>query len=182
MHPLTLAGAPQAPEPGSGAGAVDRRRVPGQGARVPGKQPAMSPSDNPVDEVLDQLPSARRAEAQLLIDVMGRVTGEVPVVWAKNIVGFGRYHYQYASGREGEAPLISFASTARHHAIYLVADFAQRYHRQLTTLGKVRAGKSCLYVNRLSDVNLDVLTVLVDRTVRARRGEERADPRHSRST
>jgi hypothetical protein len=134
----------------------------------------MRPGDTPVGEVLEALAPSRRDEAQVLVDVMSAVTGQPPVVWAGRIIGFGRYHYRYPSGREGEAPLTSFATTARHHAIYLIGDFAQRHHSQLATLGKFRVGKGCLYVNRLADVDLGVLTVLIDRSVRVRRGVDRS--------
>jgi Domain of unknown function (DU1801) len=107
------------------------------------------------------------------------VTGDAPVVWARNIIGFGSHHYRYSSGHEGDAPLISFATTARQHSIYLIGDFAERHQRQLATLGKARVGKGCLYVNRLSDVDLDVLTVMLDRSVRVRRGVDRAGRRRA---
>ena len=149
---------------------------------MPPQQAAMAPSDVPVDEVLGQLSDARRREADLLIELLGRVTGDVPVVWARHIIGFGSYHYRYRSGRSGAAPLISFAPTARHHTIYLVADYADRYPEQLAVLGNVHTGKSCLYVTRLSDVDLDVLTVLIDRSVRVRRGVDRAAGMLSRPT
>jgi Domain of unknown function (DU1801) len=142
----------------------------------------MSPSGTAVSDVLGRLPDVRRGEAQRLIDVMGGVTGDPPIVWARKIIGFGTYHYRYPSGREGAAPLISFATTARQHSIYLVGGFAERYHRQLAMLGEVRVGKSCLYVTRLSDVNLDVLTVMIDRSVRVRRGVDRAARLDERST
>ena len=127
-----------------------------------------------VNDVLKMLPSTRRGEAESLMDVMGRITGDTPAVWGRAIIGYGTYHYRYPSGRTGEAPLISFATTARHHAIYLIGDFAERHSRQLATLGKVRVGKGCLYVNHLADVNLDVLAALIDRSVRVRRGVDRA--------
>jgi hypothetical protein len=143
-------------------------------ARVAARQPELRPTGRPVAEVLDSLPPRRRDEAEQLIELMGRVTGETPVVWGGAIVGFGSYRYRYPSGTTGDAPLISFASTARHQAIYLVGDFAQRHARQLESLGAVRAGKGCLYVTRLRDVDLDALSALVDRSVRVRRGVDRA--------
>lgn len=144
------------------------------------RQAAMRPSKAPVDGVLDGLPKTRRDEAKVLMDLMARVTGETPAVWSRTIIGYGTYHYRYRSGRTGEAPLISFATSARHHAIYLIGDFAERHSRQLATLGKVRIGKGCLYVNRLTDVDLDVLAVLIDRSVRVRRGVDRAAARCQR--
>lgn len=136
------------------------------------EQPAMSPSDTPVETVLQGLPDAKRDDAAQLIRLMTDVTGEEPRLWAGRIIGFGRYRYRYDSGHEGDAPLAGFATNARQHTIYLVGDFAERYATQVARLGKARTSKACLYVNKLADVDLDVLRTLVDRSARVARGAD----------
>jgi hypothetical protein len=116
----------------------------------------------------------RRADAEALVVLMGQVTGEEPAVWASRIVGFGTYRYRYESGRSGEAPLVSFAAQASQFAIYLIGNYETRHATQVRELGKYKAGKGCLYVKRLADVDVDVLRTLLDRSVRVRRGVDRA--------
>jgi hypothetical protein len=83
-----------------------------------------------------------------------------------SIGGFGSYHYCYESGHEGDAPLVSFAPRSAHLVTYLVGGFADRHLRLLQRLGPHKAGKGCLYVKRLTDINLDVLTQLVTRSIK----------------
>lgn len=112
----------------------------------------------------------RRADAEELLALMRRITGEVPRMWGPTIVGFGSYHYVYDSGREGDSPIVGFSPRRAEQVIYIVPGFDDAA-ALLATLGKCRTGKSCLYVKRLTDVNMDVLTEIVRRsveTVRAR--------------
>ncbi len=133
------------------------------------KPPAMSPSDTPIDAVLDGLPERKREEAALLLALMADLTGEVPRLWATRIVGFGQCRYRYDTGREGIMPLAAFATTRRQHTVYLVSDFVERYPDLVSTLGRFTHGKSCLYLSTLDDVDLDVLRALIDRSLRATR-------------
>ena len=126
------------------------------------KQPAMSPSDMPVAEVLDHATGPRRAEADELLAMFGEISGEQPVVWAGRIIGFGEVEYHYESGRSGRAPLLAFAPGPRNHTIYLVSDFSERWPALLAALGKHRASTVCLYITRLADVDLAVLRELVE--------------------
>lgn len=87
---------------------------------------------------------------------------------------FGRYHYRYASGHEGDSALAGFASRTHHLVVYLVGEFEQRHASALSRLGPHKTGKGCLYLKRLSDVDLNVLRELIDRSVRVRRGVDRA--------
>jgi hypothetical protein len=137
------------------------------------RKPAMSPSDTPPDVLLEALPDARREEALTLMGLMGEVTGEPPTVWASRIIGFGRYQYRYESGHEGTAPLIGFAPSQRHHTIYLIGEFGDRHQRDVSKLGKFTHGRSCLNVKRLSDIDLNVLRTLIDRTVRVHKGVDK---------
>ena len=126
----------------------------------------MEPTDADVDAYLDALPDERRrAEARTLAGLMADVTGERPVMWGPTIVGFGTYHYRYASGREGDSPVAAFAPRAREHVVYLVSGFEDRYAKDVAALGPHRTGKGCLYLKSLDGVDLDVLRRLVDRSM-----------------
>ena len=101
---------------------------------------------------------------------MEEVTGEKAVMWGDSIVGFGTYHYVYASGREGDWPVTGFAPRKQALTLYIMSGFDQ-YDELLARLGKHSTGKSCLYIKRLSDVDVDVLRELVAESV-AHMGEE----------
>jgi hypothetical protein len=102
----------------------------------------------------------RRADARALCAIMERATGEQPAMWGPSIVGFGRYHYRYESGREGEAAAVGFSPRAKELVLYLVAH-SERTADLLARLGKHREGKCCVYVKRLADVDQAVLEALV---------------------
>jgi hypothetical protein len=105
--------------------------------------------------------------------MMQEITGEPPAMWGASIIGFGTYHYRYASGHEGDSALASFAPRRQHLAIYLVGEFESRYRSVLARLGPHKSGKGCLYIKRLDDVDRDALRELIDRSVRVRRGIDR---------
>ncbi len=129
------------------------------------KQPAMSPSDLPVAEVLDRATGVRRAEADELLAMLGEISGERPVVWAGRIIGFGEYEYRYETGHSGRAPLLAFATGPVKHTIYLVNDFADRWPDLMARLGKHRASKVCLYLTRLAEVDRSALRALLERSL-----------------
>ena len=129
------------------------------------KQPAMSPSDLPVAEVLDRATGPRRAEADELLAMLGEISGEQPVVWAGRIIGFGEFEYRYESGHGGRAPLLAFAPGPAKHTIYLVNDFSERWPDLLARLGKHRASKVCLYLTRLTGVDRSALRELLERSL-----------------
>lgn len=129
------------------------------------KQPAMSPSDLSVDDVLDRATGARRDEADELLTIFREVSGEEPVVWAGRILGFGMYEYRYESGRSGRAPLLAFAPGPRNHTIYLVTGFAERWPDLVAALGPHRSSKVCLYLTRLTGVDRGVLRELLRRSL-----------------
>jgi len=97
----------------------------------------------------------RRADAETLVALFERISGEPAVMWGGSIVGFGRYHYRYATGHEGDAPLLGFSPRKANMVIYAMP--GERRDELLSRLGKHRSSVACLYVNRLSDINLDVL-------------------------
>lgn len=108
----------------------------------------------------------RRRDCREIAALMKRVTGCAPRMWGPGIVGFGAYHYTYDSGREGDSCLVGFSSRKGDISVYLVPGFEAADTRALLSrLGRHRAGKGCLYIRRLSDVQLPVLEELVARSV-----------------
>ena len=139
------------------------------------KIPVMRPTDAPVEDFLARVPDEqRREDAHRLCVMMRDVTGEPPVMWGTSIIGFGTYHYRYASGREGDSPLASFSPRRQHLVIYLVGGFEDRHQSALARLGPHQAGKGCLYLKRLDEVDLDALRELIDRSARVHQGIDRA--------
>ncbi|AGW40969.1 2-dehydro-3-deoxyphosphooctonate aldolase [Leifsonia xyli subsp. cynodontis DSM 46306] len=131
----------------------------------------MTPSDLPVAAVLDRVPGPRRAEAERLLALHAEVSDEPPIVWAGRIQGFGEYHYRYASGHEGDAPLLGFASDRRRHTVYLLPGFADSHAGLLATLGPHTASKVCLYLPRLTGVDEGVLRQLLEATLAETRAQ-----------
>src|SRR6185436_13785602 len=106
----------------------------------------------------------QRSDAQTLVALMRRVTGQEPRMWGPSIVGFGSYHYKYASGHEGDSALAGFAVRGRELVVYTAPGFEGR-DVLLAKLGKHKTGKACVYIRRLADVDLKVLETLVARSV-----------------
>ncbi|HTQ93489.1 MAG TPA: DUF1801 domain-containing protein [Streptosporangiaceae bacterium] len=132
-------------------------------------------TDASVEEFLARVPDDRRREdARRLCVIMQEITGEPPAMWGSSIVGFGTYHYRYASGHEGDSALAGFSPRRQNLAIYLVGEFADRHQAALARLGPHQTGKGCLYISHLADVDLDALRELIDRSVRIRKGINRA--------
>lgn len=102
----------------------------------------------------------RRADAQMLCDVMAKISGAAPAMWGPSIIGFGTHHYRYDSGREGEMCRIGFAPRKAELVLYgLVLDEAGR--EPLDRLGKHKTGKGCLYIKKLADVDMAVLEAMI---------------------
>ena len=96
--------------------------------------------------------------------IMKRITKANPKMWGPGIVGFGSYHYKYASGREGDWFVVGFAPRKQNLTLYIMSGF-KKYSALLKKLGKHKIGVSCLYVKRLDDVDMDVLTELIEDSV-----------------
>lgn len=105
----------------------------------------------------------RRAECLAILELMKQVTGEEPKMWGDSIVGFGSYHYKYASGREGDWFLTGFSPRKQNLTLYIMSGFDQ-YDHLLARLGQVKTGKSCLYIKKLEDIDLPTLRELVRRS------------------
>ncbi len=126
-------------------------------------------NDANVEEFLAAVENDRRREDSFtVLELMKRVTGEKPRMWGTSIVGFGSYHYRYASGREGDWPRIGFSPRKQSLTIYVMPGFSN-YDDLLSRLGKHRTGKSCLYVNKLADVDMDALEQLIRSSLEAMR-------------
>ena len=124
-----------------------------------------TPTDASVTRYLEAIDDpARRADCDRLVELMQRVTGEPPVMWGSSIVGFDSYHYVYDSGREGDMCLTGFSSRKSALSIYIMSGFDDRPDL-MERLGKFKTGKSCLYVKRLDEIDLDVLEALVRESV-----------------
>ena len=106
----------------------------------------------------------QRNDAQTLVALMRRVTKQEPRMWGPSIVGFGSYHYKYASGHEGDSALVGFALRGSELVAYITTGFEGR-EKLLAKLGKHRTGKGCVYIRRLANVDLKVLETLVARSV-----------------
>ena len=110
----------------------------------------------------------KRKDTSALVSLIQNETGLKPKMWGTAIVGFGSYHYQYESGREGDAPLIGLSARVNAITLYLGA-FEQR-DEWLKQLGKHKEGKGCVYINKLSDISSEVLTKIIHLTIEHRRG------------
>jgi uncharacterized protein DUF1801 len=139
------------------------------------KGPAMRRTGASVAEFLARVPDERRREdASRLCAMMRQITGEPPAMWGTSIIGFGTYHYRYASGHQGDSALAGFSPRGQHLAIYLIGGFEIRHRSVLARLGPHKTGKGCLYIKHLDDVDQDALRELIDRSVRVRKGIDRA--------
>ena len=117
-----------------------------------------------VDEFIAGVENGRRREDGIaLLEMMREVTGLEPEMWGTSVVGFGDLHYKYESGREGDFFLTGFSPRKRSLSLYVMGDF-DGYEALLARLGKHRKGASCLYVNKLADVDVDVLREIIRRS------------------
>ena len=115
---------------------------------------------------LDKLPDeSRRKDCQALIRIMKHAVKAEPKMWGSSIIGFGDYRYKYASGRENDWFLVGFSPRKQDLTLYIMAGF-DRFDALLATLGKYKTGKSCLYIKRLSDIDLPVLEALIAASVK----------------
>ena len=102
----------------------------------------------------------RRSDSYLVLKIMEEIVGEPAKMWGASIVGFGSYHYVYASGKEGDWMVTGFSPRKQAITLYIMAGF-DRYDELMAQLGKFTTGKSCLYLKRLSDIDESVLRELI---------------------
>lgn len=123
------------------------------------------PTGASVEAFLQSIPDERkRQDSFVLVQMMQAVTGETPRLWGDSIVGFGSYHYAYASGREGDWFVTGFSPRKQNLTLYAAGGF-EPHTALLAKLGKHKLGKGCLYINKLQDVDQEVLRALMTTVV-----------------
>lgn len=124
------------------------------------------PTQASVKEFLNQIADKeRREDCFAVAKIMEEITGEKPKMWGSSIVGFGTYHYKYASGREGDWPVTGFSPRKKDLTLYIMMGF-EKHPELMEQLGKHSVGKSCLYIKRLSDVHLPALKKLIKASIK----------------
>lgn len=101
----------------------------------------------------------KKADSFRLIELMQKWSDSEPKMWGPSIIGFGNYHYKYASGHEGDAPVLAFSPRKAALTLYIYSD-TERSKELITDLGKFKMSKACIYVKKLSDINTDILREL----------------------
>jgi hypothetical protein len=130
-------------------------------------EPKTAANDADVETFLNEIADEkRRQDCFAVLELMKNITGAEPKMWGTSIVGFGSYQYKYASGREGDWFLAGFSPRKQNLTLYIMSGFS-RYDELLAKLGKHKTGKSCLHINKLEDVNLDVLEEMIRKSVDA---------------
>lgn len=107
----------------------------------------------------------KRKDSLVLIDIMSKITKEKPKMWGPSIIGFGSYHYKYESGHEGDMCLTGFSPRKAAISVYILMGF-NKSPELMKKLGKFKTGKSCLYVKKLSDIDMKVLEELIEESVK----------------
>lgn len=110
----------------------------------------------------------KRSDAKKIAAMMRRATGKRARMWGSSIIGYGEYHYKYDSGREGDWALVGFSPRKQNLAVYIMPGF-DAFPALMKKLGKYKTGKSCLYLNKLDDVDHDVLEKLIGDSVKVMR-------------
>lgn len=131
------------------------------------RQNKTAPTGVPVSEFLDSVSDRRRGEALTLIRLMQEISGDEPVMWGPSIIGFGRTHYQYDTGREGDMGVLGFSPRKAAITVYFSEGF-DMHQEALAKLGKHKTSVSCLYISDLSDIDLDVLGGMLRQSFRTR--------------
>jgi hypothetical protein len=124
-----------------------------------------TPNDRSVEAFLDSMDDEKkRQDSYRILELMKQVTGVEAQMWGDSIIGFGSYHYKYASGHEGDWFLTGFSPRKQAITLYIMAGFDQ-YEALMSQLGRYKTGKACLYVKKLEDIDTQTLGELVKRSV-----------------
>jgi hypothetical protein len=119
-----------------------------------------------VEKFLDTVKDPqKKADCIAIAAIMKRITGCEPKMWGTSLIGYGSYHYKYASGREGDWPLTGFSPRKQNITMYIMPGFS-RYGEYLSKLGRHKTGVSCLYINKLADVDLKILEKIIASSVK----------------
>ena len=122
-------------------------------------------TDNSVIEFIETVESPKKREdAYKLLDIFTETTGYEAKMWGPSIIGFGSYHYKYKSGHEGDAPLVGFSPRKAKISLYFAPGDKKR-EELLKSFGKHTTGKACVYINKVADIDVDILKALINRSV-----------------
>lgn len=122
-------------------------------------------NEDSVDKFIDSIEDeTKRPDCWRLVDLMSEITRQPPAMWGKSIVGFGSYDYKYESGREGTWFQVGFSPRKQNLVLYVMDGFSD-YSELLSRLGKHSTGKSCLYVKKLDDIDMGILTEMIRKSV-----------------
>ncbi|MNZ56225.1 hypothetical protein D3C78_741660 [compost metagenome] len=122
-------------------------------------------TDNNVIEFIENVDNLKKREdAYKLLDIFTETTGYEAKMWGPSIIGFGSYHYKYATGHEGDAPLVGFSPRKAKISLYFATGDTER-ETLLNDLGKHTAGKACVYINKVADIDVDVLRDLIKQSI-----------------
>ena len=123
------------------------------------------PNEQSVEAFLNSVEDEKkRQDCLTILEIMKQITKAEPQMWGTSMVGFGSYHYKYESGREGDWFVAGFSPRKQNLTLYIMAGFS-RYDELLSKLGKFKTGKSCLYINKIEDVDLKTLKELIKQSV-----------------
>jgi len=122
-------------------------------------------NENDVIEFIEKVDNLKKREgAYKLLDIFMETTGYPAKMWGPSIIGFGSYHYKYASGHEGDAPLVGFSPRKAKISLYFATGDTQR-EELLQKFGKHTTGKACVYINKIEDIDVEVLKELIKQSV-----------------
>jgi len=121
----------------------------------------MKPTDSNAIEFIKSVPNeTRRKDGLMIMEMMNKITNMEPIKWGPSIIGFGNYVHKYETGRETNLPLVSFSPRKQHLVLYVLNGF-ENQEELLNDLGKHKTGNICLYINKLTDVNLEILEEII---------------------
>lgn len=125
------------------------------------------PTNQSVDEFIAAFADTeqKQQDSYALIKLMQTVSGHEPYMWGPSIIGFGSYHYKYASGHEGDAPMLGFSPRKAAISLYVFTGLQEHRHL-LDNLGKYKMGKACIYIKQLSDIDEKVLKTIMKESIR----------------
>ncbi|KAA8746309.1 DUF1801 domain-containing protein [Paenibacillus sp. UASWS1643] len=128
-------------------------------------KPKTTVTDQSIVEFIEQIEHPqKREDAYQLLDIFTETTGYEAKMWGPSIIGFGKYHYKYDSGHEGDAPLVGFSPRKAKISLYFATGDSEREHL-LKDFGKHTTGKACVYINKVADIDVDVLKALIVQSV-----------------
>ena len=119
------------------------------------------PTQVSVEEFIKNSDPKKIEDSFKLVEIMERLSGEPATMWGPSIIGFGKYHYKYASGREGDMCRVGFSPRKAKFSLYILDCIDEEHDELLKDLGKIQTAKACIYFKKLDDLNLDVLEKMI---------------------